>query len=142
MTFFAIVGNWCRKENKKEENQVNIIKAEEKIALWLGEIVEMPEKVFRGALPHGVNEGFEVRLVSGIPAGLNRVNEFTLEIKGFSPDRRSLWEWFDRIFAALPIESGQGLLYVDVKGEVHFSLHEKGALQVFCGRVELAVSFV
>ena len=121
---------------------MNIINAEEKIAAWLEETIGMPGKIFRGVLPAQMSEGFELRILSGIPSGLDRVNEFTLELKGYSPDRQNLWECFDRVFAALPIESKNGLLYADVKGEVRFSVQEKGALQVACGTVLLAVSFV
>jgi hypothetical protein len=116
--------------------------AEERIAAWLEETVELKGKVYRNALPPHEREGFELRLVSGVPSGLNRVNEFTLELKGFATDRGSLWENFDRLFAALPLQKYNGFLYVDVKGEVKFSVTEKKGLQVACGTVELAAAFV
>ena len=121
---------------------MDIITAEEKLAAWVGETVDMPGKVFRTKLPRGMREGFEVTLVSGIPSGLNPVNEFTVEVKGLSPDRLELWRAFDRIFAALPLEKYDSFLYVDVRGEVNFSTEEKEGLQVACGTIKLAASFV
>ena len=49
---------------------------------------------------------------------------------------------FDRIFAALPIEKYDSFLYIDLRGEVDFSTVEKEGLQVSCGIVKLAASFV
>ena len=121
---------------------MDIITAEEKLAAWIEETVDMPGKVFRTKLPRGMREGFELSLASGIPSGLNRVNEFTIEVKGISPDRRELWCAFDRIFAALPLEKYDEFLYVDVQGEVSFSSEEKEGLQVSCGTIKLAASFV
>ena len=121
---------------------MNLLNAEERIAAWLVETLELSGRVYRNTLPPDVKEGVELRLVSGIPSGLNRVNEFTLEIKGYSPDRQTLWALFDRLFAALPLEQYNGFLYVDVKGEVRFSYGEKKGLQVACGTVELAAAFV
>ena len=121
---------------------MDIITAEEKIAAWVEETVDMPGKVFRTTLPRGMREGFEVTLVSGVPSGLNRVNEFTIQVKGISPDRLELWRAFDRIFAALPLEKYDSFLYIDLRGEVDFSPVEKEGLQVFCGIVKLAASFV
>ena len=137
---------------------MDILNAEEKLAAWLEETVEMPGAVCRGVLPRGRKEGFEINLVSGMPAGMNRVNEFTLvsgmpagmnrvneftlEVKGFLRDRRELWRCFDRIFAALPLEKYDSFLYVDVTDEVSFSAEEKEGLQVSCGTVKLTASFV
>lgn len=121
---------------------MDIITAEEKIAAWTEEITAMPGKVFRTRLPRGMKEGFEVRLLSGIPSGANRVNEFTFEVRGVAPDRKELWNAFEKIFAALPLEKFNGFLYVDVKGEVLFSDEEKEGLQVSCGTIKLAASFV
>ena len=141
MTFFVIVGNYAAIK-KKERLFMDILTAEEKLAAWLEETVDMPGEVFRSVLPRGRHQGFEIRVVSGIPAGLNRVNEFTLEVKGISTDRRELWRAFDRIFAALPLEKYNSFLYVDVTGEVKFSTEEKEGLQVSCGTIQLAASFV
>lgn len=121
---------------------MDILRAEEKLAAWVEETVEMPGAVYRCPIPAGVKEGFEVRLCSGIPSGLNRVNEFTLEVRGIDPDRRELWRRFDRIFAVLPLEKYESFLYVDVIGEVLFSTEEKEGLQVSCGVIKIAASFV
>ena len=121
---------------------MDILTAEEKLAAWISETVEMPECVFRTALPCGVREGFEVKAISGIPSGLDRVNEFTIEITGYSADRRMLWECFDRIFAALPLEKYSSFLYVDVAGEVRFSTVEKDGLQISCAVLNIKASFV
>lgn len=121
---------------------MDILTAEEQLAAWIEETVEMPGLVYRAPLPRNRKEGFEVKLISGIPSGLNRVNEFTLEVKGIAPDRRELWRRFDRIFAALPLEKYGSFLYVDVEGEVLFSTEEKEGLQISCGVIKLAASFV
>ena len=121
---------------------MDIVAAEEKLAAWIEETVDMPGKVFRTKLPRGMREGFEVTLVSGIPSGLNRVSEFTVEVRGLSPDRLQLWRAFDRIFAALPLEKYNSFLYVDVEGEIIFCTAEKEGLQVSCGTIKLAASFV
>ena len=121
---------------------MDILTAEEKLAAWVGECVDMPGKVFRGPLPRNLQEGFEVRLLSGIPSGLNRVNEFTIEVKGYSPDRAALWRCFDRLFAALPLEKYGSFLYVESEGRVFFSFEEKEGLQVSCATMKLAASFV
>ena len=121
---------------------MDILTAEEKLAAWVGEVVGMPDGIFRMPLPCGVREGFEVKLISGVPAGLDRVNEFTIEITGYSSDRRELWNRFDRIFAALPLEKYSSFLYVDVSGEVKFSVIEKDGMQIHCAVLNINASFV
>lgn len=121
---------------------MDILTAEEKLAAWIGETVEMTDGVFRTPLPTGVREGFEVKLVSGIPSGLDRVNEFTIEVTGYSPDRLELWRRFDRIFAALPLEKYSSFLYVDVGSEVKFSTIEKDGLLLACAVLNINASFV
>jgi hypothetical protein len=120
---------------------MDILGAEEKLVGWVGETTGT-EPVFKGSLPPGVRSGFELQLVSGIPAGPRRVNEFTALVKGISPDKSELWGAFRTLFAALPLEKYEGLLYVDVKGEVRFAAEEREGLLLHTGSVELKVSFV
>ena len=124
-----------------ERRKMDILSAEAKLVGWVGEAAGT-EPVFRGSLPPGVRSGFELRLVSGIPAGPRRVNEFTALIKGISPDRNALWSAFRTLFAALPLEKHDGLLYVDVGGEVRFGAEEREGLLLHTGCVELKVSFI
>ena len=120
---------------------MDILSAEAKLAEWVGETAGT-EPVFRGSLPPGVRSGFELKLVSGVPADPRRVNEFTALIKGISPDKNTLWGAFQALFAALPLEKYEGLLYADVKSEVLFAMEEREGLLLHTGSVELKVSFV
>ena len=120
---------------------MDILSAEETLAGWVRETAGTGS-VFKGNLPPGVRNGFELRLVSGVPAGPCRVNEFTAQVKGISPDKNALWRAFQTLFAALPLEKHGGLLYVEVKGEVFFAMEEREGLLLYSGRVELNVSFV
>lgn len=121
---------------------MDILTAEEKLARWIEGITEMPGKIYRSPLPKGMYEGFEVTWLAGRPAGINHVNEFTLQVRGIAPDREKLWLRFEKIFEALPLEKYDSFLYVDVDDKVTFSREEKEGLQVSCGTVKLAVSFV
>jgi hypothetical protein len=121
---------------------MDILTAEEKLAAWVGKIVKMPDKVYRTALPAKFREGFEVNLVSGVPAGMDRVNEFTVEIKGFAPEKNILWERFQKIFEALPLEQKEGFLYVDLSGKVLFNMAEKEGMRLATAALDLTVSFV
>ena len=120
---------------------MDILSAEEALAGWVrGTAGTGP--VFKGSLPPGVRNGFELRLVSGVPAGPCRVNEFTAQVKGISPDKNALWRAFQALFVALPLEKQEGLLYAEVKDEVLFAMEEREGLLLYSGRVELKVSFV
>ena len=121
---------------------MDILTAEEKLAAWVEKIIEMPGKVYRTALPAKLREGFEVKLVSGVPAGLSRVNEFTVEIKGFALEKSVLWTHFQKIFEALPLEQKEGFLYVDVSGKVLFGMSEKEGLRLSTATLDLTASFV
>ena len=120
---------------------MDILSAEEKLVGWVGKTAGT-EPVFKGNLPPGIRNGFELKLVSGVPAGPRRVNEFTVRVKGISSDKNALWSAFQALFAALPLEKYEGLLYVDVKSEVLFAMEEKEGLLLHTGSVELKVSFV
>ncbi len=120
---------------------MDILSAEEKLAAWVARTAGTGP-VFRGNLPPGVRSGFQLQLVSGIPAGPRRVNEFTARLKGISPDRNLLWGASQALFAALPLEKYSGLLYVDVKSEVLFTQEEREGLLLHTGSIELEVSFV
>lgn len=120
---------------------MDILSAEEKLAAWVARTAGTGP-VFEGELPPGVRNGFELRLVSGIPAGPRRVNEFTAKLKGISADRSALWGAFQALFAGLPLEKYDGLLYTDVKGEVLFAQEEREGLLLHTGSIELEVSFV
>ena len=120
---------------------MDILSAEEKLAGWVGRTAGTGP-VFKGSLPPGVRNGFELRLVSGIPAGPRRVNEFTAKLKGIFTDRTALWGAFQALFAALPLEKYDSLLYVDVKSEVLFAEEEREGLLLHTGSIELKVSFV
>lgn len=120
---------------------MDILSAEEKLAGWVrGTAGTGP--VFKGSLPPGVRAGFELQLVSGVPAGPCRVNEFTVRVRGISPDKNALWRAFQALFAALPLEKYEGLLYVDVKSEVLFDMEEREGLLLHSGCAELKVAFV
>ena len=120
---------------------MDILSAEEKVAGWVrGTAGAGP--VFKGSLPPGVRNGFELQLVSGVPAGPRRVNEFTVRVKGISSDKNALWGAFQALFAALPLEKHDGLLYADVEGEVLFAQEEREGLLLHTGSVDLKVSFV
>ena len=121
---------------------MDILSAEEKLARWVGEVTAMPELVFRGALPPGVREGFELKLVSGLPANRSRVNEFTVEITGISPEKGALWARFELLFRALPLEKYDTFLHVDIRGAVAFSMVEKEGLLLHAGKVSLTAAFV
>ena len=121
---------------------MDILTAEAKLTGWVGETTGLPELVFRGALPPGVREGFELKLVSGVPAGSDRVNEFTAEVTGISPEKGTLWARFERLFAALPLEKYDTFLYVDIRGVITFSMVEKEGLLLHAGKVELNAAFV
>ena len=121
---------------------MDILTAEEKVARWVENVSGMSEKVYRIPLPYGVREGFEVRLISGKPRSVNSLNEFTVEVKGISPDRRMLWECFEKLFAALPLQKYDSIRYMDVKDEIRFDLEEKEGMQLFSGTVRLSAAFV
>ena len=120
---------------------MDILTAEEKLAHWVESVTGMNGKVYRIFLPQGVGEGFEVKLLSGKPQTVNSLNEFTVEIKGVSPDRRMLWECFEKLFAALPLQKYESILYMDIKGEVSFDLEEKGGMQLFSGTIQVSAAF-
>ena len=120
---------------------MDILSAEEKLAGWV-RAAAGTGPVFRGSLPPGVRNGFELNLVSGIPAGPCRVNEFTARVRGISSDKSALWRAFQALFAALPLEKHEGLLYAEVQGEVLFSMEEREGLLLHSGSVDLKVSFV
>ena len=121
---------------------MDILSAEEKLARWVGEVTVMPELVFRGALPPGVRRGFELKLLSGLPAGRNRVNEFVASVTGISPDKGALWAKFEQLFSALPLEKYDSFLHVDIRGSITFSMVEKEGLLLHAATVELAAAFV
>lgn len=121
---------------------MNIMEAEEKLAAWIAETTSRTENVYRSPLPRGVQEGFEVLLVSGVPAGCDRVNEFTVEVRGFAADRRELWEDFEKIFAALPLQKQAGFLHVDTKDEVTFSTQQKEGKLLASAALKLKAAFV
>ena len=120
---------------------MDILSAEERLAGWVRETAGTGP-VFKGSLPPGVRAGFELQLISGVPAGPCRVNEFTVRVRGISADKNALWRAFQALFAALPLEKHEGLLYVDVKGEVLFAPEEREGLLLHSGSIELKVSFV
>ena len=122
--------------------KMDILSAEEKICAWVESITEMREKVFRNTLPGNVDEGFEVRIVSGTPATFDKVNEFTFEVTGFSLNRKELWEKFEKICAGLPLQGKEGLLFVKLKDEVTFGMKEKKGRQLFSIRTLLKAAFV
>ena len=122
--------------------KMDILNAEEKICAWVESITEMREKVFRNTLPGNVDEGFEVRIVSGMPATFDKVNEFTFEVTGFSMNRKELWERCAKIFAGLPLQGKDGLLFVKLKDEVTFGMKEKRGRQLFSIRTLLKAAFV
>ena len=121
---------------------MDILGAEEKLAQWVENTTGMSGKVYRSVLPRGIREGFEVRLLSGKPGGVDTLNEFTLELRGISPDRRGLWEAFERIFAAMPLQKYGEIIYADIKDEVHFAPEEKEGLELFSGKVKITAAFV
>lgn len=120
---------------------MDILTAEEKLAQWIENITGMSGKVYRIALPGGIREGFEVRLLSGRPQTVNALNEFKIEVRGISADRGKLWDCFERIFAAMPLQKYGSILYADIKDDVVFTLEEKEGLQLFSGKVKITAAF-
>ena len=120
---------------------MDILTAEEKLAQWVENTTGMSGKVYRSVLPRGIREGFEVRLISGRPRSLNSLNEFTIELRGVSPDRRELWDAFEKIFAAMPLQKYEEILYADIKEEVQFAPEEKEGLALFSGKVKISAAF-
>ena len=121
---------------------MDILSAEEKICSWVENVSQMEGKVYRNTLPGEVDEGFEVKIISGSPASFDKVNEFTFEVTGFSLERRELWGRFEKIFAGLPMQGKDGLLFVKLKDEVTFGMKEKKGRQLFSIRTLLRVAFV
>ena len=115
--------------------------AEEKMAQWVENVTGMNGRVYRIALPRGIKDGMEVKLISGRPGKVNTLNEFTVEIRGISPDRKALWDCFEKIFAAMPLQKYESILYADIKDEVSFSLEEKEGLHLFGGKVRIEAAF-
>ena len=122
--------------------KMDILSAEEKICSWVERVAQMEGKVYRCTLPGGEDEGFEIRIVSGTPATFDKVNEFTFEVTGFSMNRKELWERCAKIFAGLPLQGKEGLLFVKLKDEVTFGMKEKRGRQLFSIRTLLKAAFV
>ena len=70
------------------------------------------------------------------------MNEYTLEVTGFSMDRKELWGRFEKLFAQLPLQGKEGLVFVKLKDEVTFGMKEKKGRQLFSIRALLHVAFV
>ena len=121
---------------------MDILSAEEKICSWVETVSRMTGKVYRTALPGEMDEGFEVKIISGTPAASDRLNEYTLEVTGFSMDRKELWGRFEKLFAQLPLQGKEGLVFVKLKDEVTFGMKEKKGRQLFSIRALLHVAFV
>ena len=121
---------------------MDILNAEEKICSWVERVAQMEGKVYRCTLPGGEDEGVEVKIISGTPGTSDKVNEFTLEVAGFSLNRKELWEKFEKICAGLPLQGKEGLLFVKLKDEVTFGMKEKKGRQLFSVRALLHIAFV
>ena len=120
---------------------MDALTAEEKLASWVENVTGMQGKVFRTGLPRGIREGMEVKLLSGTPGTFNKLNEFTFEIRGLSPDRKSLLEHFKNLCGLLPLQQYDGFVYAAPKGGISFSLESKEGMQLFCAAMELTASF-
>ena len=121
--------------------EVDILTAEEKMAQWVEQVTGMSGKVYRMALPPGIREGVEVRLLFGKPKTENSLNEFTIEVRGISTDRRELWSCFENIFAAMPLQKYGSIVYACVRGDVSFALEEKEGLHLYSGKVQIQAVF-
>ena len=120
---------------------MDVLTAEEKLARWAGNVTGMQDHLFRTRLPWGLREGLEVKLVSGTPGTFNKLNEFTFELKGLSPDRKALMEHIAKICDQLPLQQYDGFVHVALKGEIEFQLEEKEGMQLFGAHMQLTASF-
>jgi hypothetical protein len=120
---------------------MDVLTAEEKLASWVENVTGMTSLVFRTGLPRGIREGMEVKLLSGTPGTFDKLNEYTFEIKGLSPDRKSLMERFNALCALLPLQQYDSFVYAAPKGAIRFNLDSKEGMQLFTASMELTASF-